>query len=63
MSTWTAIAFCYLYLAGFVSGILIVALDQEAHGDFPPLYKCIMATLLWPLLAPYLIIGSWMARK
>ena len=63
MSTWTLIAFGYLYAVGFINGILIVSLDQEAYGDWPPLYKILLATLLWPLLPPYVIVGALMVRK
>jgi hypothetical protein len=63
MSAWTLVAFGYLYIAGFVNGILIIALDEEAYGAWPPLRKILLATLLWPLLTPYVVIGAWMARK
>lgn len=49
MSGWL---FAYLYLTGFLNGVWIVAMEAEATGCFVPLYKMVLATVLWPLLVP-----------
>ena len=45
-------AFFALYILAALNGILTVAVDHEAHGDWLPLYKMVLATVLWPLLVP-----------
>lgn len=56
---WIALA--YLYLAGVCNGLILVGLDGEG-GEETPLGKMILATILWPLLMPYLLIKKWVSK-
>ena len=49
----------YLYLAGVLNGSLIIGLDRELTGEMPRATKAIFATLLWPILFPWL----WLPRS